>query len=415
MIKHLAKWAVLFLAGAAPALSQGAEFDWKLSGFGTLGAARSDSSQADYLRDLSQPRGVNDSLDGRLDSRLGLQVQGGFGTNLRGTLQVVSKYGYDGTFKPQITWAFLGWNPTQNLQIRMGRLGFDVFMNADSRDVGYSFLWVRPPVEYYGTLPISHLDGLDASQDLSIGRAGTLRLKVYGGFASEKLPVQGGQPLDLAGSRLAGVAAEWQAGDWRSRLAYAHLRLRHNLTSQIPDLQAGLRQFGLALTDPRLPQAAEALNLQDRTVQYYSGGISYEPGNLQAQAAAARFHSTAALYPDSWSGFISCGYRFGKVVPFAYWSRLVTDRPTLDLGALPLVPSPSAQALLGGIQAALGGNVNDQSTWSAGLRWDFASQASFKFQVDRIRAQDSAGMWRRVQPGWDGRGTLVSAVVDFVF
>jgi len=92
---------------------------------------------------------------------LGLQVQGRLGNSLRGTLQVVSKYGYDGTFKPQIGWAFLGWNPTQDLQIRVGRLGFDVFMNADSRDVGYSFLWVRPPTDYYGTLPISHLDGLE--------------------------------------------------------------------------------------------------------------------------------------------------------------------------------------------------------------------------------------------------------------
>lgn len=91
MIKPLIRWAVLFMAGAVPALAQEPEFEWKFSGFGTLGAAQGDTGDADYLRDLSQPRGIADTLDGRLDSRLGLQLQGRLGKSLRGTLQVVSK------------------------------------------------------------------------------------------------------------------------------------------------------------------------------------------------------------------------------------------------------------------------------------------------------------------------------------
>ncbi|HJV89267.1 MAG TPA: hypothetical protein VJ623_03095, partial [Holophagaceae bacterium] len=52
---------LLLLSGAA--LAQDAPPSFTLRGFGTLGAVRSDTDQAEYIRDVSQPKGATRSPD----------------------------------------------------------------------------------------------------------------------------------------------------------------------------------------------------------------------------------------------------------------------------------------------------------------------------------------------------------------
>ena len=64
-------------------------------------------------------------------------------------VQAISRYDQHRTFRPQVAWAFVKYEPTPNLSLRAGRLGTEFFMMADSRWVGYSFLTVRPPGDYF--------------------------------------------------------------------------------------------------------------------------------------------------------------------------------------------------------------------------------------------------------------------------
>lgn len=404
----------LALGGSAGA-AQEVQAPWTFAGFGTLGAARSSTSDAQYLRDLTQKQGVDGATTLRLDSRLGLQVTGPLSDTLRFTAQVVGKYDYTGEFKPDLTWGLLAWTPTPEVQIRTGRLGWDVFMDADSRDVGYSYLWVRPPVEFFGGLPVSHLDGLDASRSFSLASGLTFRLKGYAGWASGKVPVGGDDPLNLNGSRLVGLLGEAASGSWRARLGYAQFRPRHDFPQGIADVRQGLRQFSLALGDPRLAASADLMVFDHKVFHYTSGAISYEEDHLQVQGAVARYRTDSVMSPDSWSGFVSLGYRLGPVVPYAVWSRVVSRHPALELGALPMVPLPQAQGLVQVVDAIMRASRNDQYTCTLGLRWNLAEKACLKAQVDYARAHDSSGLWTRLQPGWDGRATIASLALDFVF
>ena len=45
-----------------------------IKGFGTLGLARSDSDTAEFVRDLSQPRGLTKDWSSKIDSLVGLQA-----------------------------------------------------------------------------------------------------------------------------------------------------------------------------------------------------------------------------------------------------------------------------------------------------------------------------------------------------
>ena len=386
-----------------------------LSGFGTLGLARSNTNDAAFILDMSQPKGVTRGVNATLDSRLGIQLTHPLGETLRGTLQAVSKYQYDGTFRPNITWAFLGWNPVPNILIRAGRTEADVFMNSESRDVGYAFLWIRIPTEYLGAIPSPSLDGLDVADTFSLGSQSVLRVKVILGMSNGTLPLPADTYINLNGGKTFGIVSELQDGPWRGRLAYTQFHPERDFP-QVPAVQAGLDQYATALRDPGLAETAASLSLSSSIFRWYCGAFSYEQGAIQAMAGLNRLTTgNLAMSPDNWTGMLSMGYRLGTLVPYGTWSRIVSSRPPLYTGALPLLGTPAAQALTQGIGQLAAGYKYDQYSLASGLRWDFAAKAAFKFQVDWIHTHNGPSLMADPQPGWTGRATLLSAVVDFLF
>jgi hypothetical protein len=398
--------------------AQGPQLDdrFKLRGFGTLGLIWNRSGQAGFIRDVSQPDGARQHLDGRIDSRLGLQGDAKWSETLAATLQVVSKYRYDGTFMPDLSWAFVGWSPRPNLEFRGGRLGVETLMDADSRDVGSSFLWVRPPVECFGDIPVSRLDGVDLAGTVPVGGQASLRLKAFFGLTSERLPLPDGTDLNLDRDRIGGLILEAQGGVWRTRFTYARFKVRGDFPPPFLALQTGLQAFAVQLKEPQLSQTAAALRFSGGTLQWLSVGVAGEPGPIRVQAMVLRKLSDRIVLPPSWAGFASLGYRLGSLEPYAVWSRIASQGPAApDLGTLPGNPAPRAVALVEGIDQLLASNDNTQSTMAAGVRWDFLAKADLKFQVDRIAVTRASSFWINPQPGWDGRALVVSAVLDFVF
>jgi len=388
----------------------------KVSGFGTLGLAWNSAGDAEFLRNNSQPGGATRHPDGRIDTRLGLQLDERLSDTVQATLQVVSKYRYDRTFTPDVSWAFLGWNPHPEWRARLGRLGVELLMNADSQDVGYSYLWVRPPVEDFGLIPLTRIDGADLTAMLPLGPRATLRLKAYYGATSEKEPLDGEGTLDFRGDRLGGLIAEVQTDAWRVRLAYARFTPRRDFTSPIADLEAGLEAYAAGLSDPGLAQAAGALSFSRGTLQWFMAGLCWEEGPFQSQAMLTRLDSDRLAMPSNWAGSLSLGYRLGRVVPYGLWARVCSKQAALpDLSGLAGSGDPAAQALAQDFVLFVQSDTASQSTVAAGLRWDFRSRMDCKLQVDRVQGRNPDALWDRIQPGWNGRATVISAALDFVF
>jgi len=402
---------LLFLGWPAGAQEQ-PESRFRFGGFGTLGLAWNSTDQAAFIRDVSQPRGATRTPDGRVDSRLGLQGDAQLTGTLQATLQVVSKYRYDATYTPDITWAFLGWSPQPEYRFRFGRLGVESFMNSDSRDVGYTYLLVRPPMEVFGVVPVTRLDGLDGTGTFAAGADSTLRFKAFFGQASEKMPLAAAGTatvLDLAGDRVQGLIAELQTGSWRARLGYAGLQIRTGFPAAVTNLQNGLETFARLSGNPQLVQTADALDFTGGTLGSYTAGLAWDDNPVQGQAMLACFRSDRDMLPRGWAGYVSAGYRLGKVVPYGLWSRVASEsRPGLYLQGLP--PAVAAQ-----IRTLVDTFASSQSTAAAGFRWDFLAQADCKVQVERVQGSLPTRLWAQPQPGWDGRATVVSAVLDFVF
>ncbi len=405
---------ILGILGAAclagPAAAQGGaqvtdEAAWALHGFGTLALARSSSPGADFVRDLSQPAGLSGNhWSGRTDTVLGLQASWRPNPDWEAVGQAVSRYRYDGTFRPELIWGFLKWTPTPRVELRGGRLGTDFFMLSDSRLVGYSFVMVRPPVEYFGTLPFSSIDGADAVFAMPAD-GGVLRFKLFAGRSREKAPL-GDRQWDLDGSLLRGGHVDYQTGQWHWRAGYASVRLAHDLPLEpLPD---ALRAVGATA-------AADALSLQGRTSRFTSAGVVYEPGPWRLQLMVNDTRHDGVVFQNSRSGYALAGYRLDRVTPFVGYAWTRSTPKSLDTG-IPAGAAPALDALNAAVARVLADSRSHQHTVSLGVRWDFSDRADFKLQFDAVRgASDSIFLTRRDTPGWTGRTNVLTAVIDFVF
>jgi len=401
--------AASLLLGAAPAMAGESapptEEHFRFSGFGTLGLTRSDSHQAGFVRDLTQPDGSAGQWTGKLDSLLGLQASWQFTPQLEAVVQGVSRYHYDHSFNPELMWAYVRYEPSPYLSLRLGRLGTDFYLYADSRQVGYSYLTVRPNPDYFVALPFSHVDGGDAEVTLPVG-PGVARVKVFAGRLDEKLALAD-RTWNLAGSSMWGSHLTLSHGPWTARLGRSYLRFAKDLPiAPLPDLLNATRV-------PAAQAAAEALGAAGKSARFDSLGVVYDQGPLLVQFMLSHAHQDSAIFQSWWASYVQAGYRLGDFTPYAGYSRIYSTPHPVATG-LPNVPPLS---LLNRATAATQADSRaNQSTVNLGLRWDFARNMDLKVQVDAIRGHaDSLFPVRGERSGWNGHTNVFTLTYDFVF
>lgn len=154
------------------------------SGFGTFGLVHSSEDRADFTDNSRfQPNGAGYThpWSSDVDSRIGAQVTASFTPQLSAVVQVIAEQNYDNTYKPHVEWANIKYRVTPNFSLRAGRTVLSSFLFSDTRKVGYTIAWVRPPVDLYGLVPITGSDGMDARYEFQAGDAVNTVVGSYGG------------------------------------------------------------------------------------------------------------------------------------------------------------------------------------------------------------------------------------------
>ena len=136
----------------------------------------------------------------------------------RDVVQGMAKYRHDRSYNPEIAWAYLNYEPTPRISLRLGRLGTEFFMMADSRWVGYSYLTVRPPGDYFWYLPFYSIHGGDLAYTHAVGD-GMVRLKGFYGLSNGHIPLAD-QQWEIKGSPMTGVSVEYQLAAWQVRAGW---------------------------------------------------------------------------------------------------------------------------------------------------------------------------------------------------
>ncbi len=372
--------------------------DLTIRAFGTLGMARSSSDTAEYVRDLSQPSGLTRQWSGKIDSVLGVQANLALSDSTEAVIQALSRYRYDGSYDPEIAWAFISHEFSPDLKLRVGRLGTEFYMLSDSRLIGYSNLTVRPSPDFFAPLVFSYHDGFDVSGSVPV-MSGLLRGKFFLGRSPETSPFYGDITWNLKGTRLMGGYLDYFEGPWQVRIGQTHVRFSKH---EIP-LDA------LANPVPVLSLAPE-LSTVGTTARFSSAGVIYDQGALRLQGMYGRIQHETKSYDDSWSAFGLASYRIGSVTPYVGYATVKSSRRSLEQ---PLPPILGLDALIDGIRSI---PHMDHHTVTLGARWDFHSNMALKAQLDLLRGSpDSRLQFRGTNGAWEGDMRVMSIALDFAF
>jgi hypothetical protein len=406
--------AIVLIAVPFCAVGNGAEPGsdspvFSFSGFGTVGETHSSEDNADFPAGVFHPNGAGHSRSWspEVDSLIGGQVAARITPELSVVVQVIAEQNFDGTYRPHVEWAYAKYQFTPDFSVRLGRMELPTFLFSDTRKVGYTLPWVRPPVEVYSLLPITASDGGSFSYRMN---SGDLINTTQGSYVQSDTP----EPDNRGTANARNSINFSNTTEYKSltfRVSYQHALLT---IASLDGFFDTFRMFG-----PQGIAIADRYTSDSKPVVTEVVGASYDPGHwfLISEWAHARLNS---FLGENTGWYASGGYRTGQFTPYvtyAHESAVTNSDPGLTLAGLPPALAGFAAGLNAGLNALLQ-SIPAQRTVSLGARWDFARNLDLKLQFDHTRiGADSDGTLINIQPGFQPGGTvnLFTATVDFVF
>ncbi|RZI84215.1 MAG: hypothetical protein EOP38_09845 [Rubrivivax sp.] len=378
--------AAFAIAGVL-ALTQAAWADdvtYRFSGFGTLGVAKTDQDGTEFRQNVDQYNGADKSLDLGVDSRIALQGTAAY-KDFAFTGQLLGNRRLGEEFKVGFEWIYAQYTGVPGLDLKLGRVALPAFLVSDSRRVGYAVPWLRVPTLVYAMMPLSNVDGGQATYRHSIGSA-ILSGQVTSGnaktkFGSTQAGVNLGPPFgvvypnsdtDIQTRDILAFNAMLEWGDWTARLSQVKGDVNFAATATLP--------FG---------QVTRVLFFEDT---FQEAGLQYDNGQVVVVAEYVKRKTDPMVQTaDAW--YVGGGYRFGSVMPYAVVSRYKT-KEQLDTPVLP----PDATGL------------------ALGVRWDLAANLALKGEWAQYKNSGPYAFTNAATPDVANKKiNVLSVALDFVF
>ena len=389
--------AAAWLPAQAGTLGDG---NLSISGFGTLGAAKTNTDEVKFVR-YNQQSGVGDSPRLGLDTNLGLQATYTMTPQLSATVQVLTRKTTSEQFTTELTWGFLKYKLNDETSVRVGRTIIPAFLISDYQNVGYANTMMRPPVELYGQEPLENVDGADINWQHAFGDTNVTAQAFVGKSSGKLFVAAGGGNVTHYDAPAWGLAVSAEHGPFTVRAAHMRAKIEVNDFTLLNNLTDTLTRFGFS-------QLANDMTTKGgKHMSFTSVGMTMDWQNIVAQAEYAQRRAQDATYiPQSNSWYAMAGYRFGKVLP--YYAHAHTN------GAEQKIKAPALPAALA-VPVAQFLTAPAQSTDLVGLRWDFAKSLALKVQYDRVKPTAKSGTLVYGPAVYTKKVNVIAAGVDFVF
>ena len=159
----LMHWAVVVIC-ASPLASHA--FETRLNGFISVGAGMTLQEDQTFITDPVNFGSYDNELSIKPDTMVAIQSLSKVNDRLSATAQLV---GYAGSeFNVKFEWAYVNYELFDTVDLKVGRIRMPLFNYSSSLDLGYSYAWVRPPVEVYNVF-LTGLEGISTDFDFSLG------------------------------------------------------------------------------------------------------------------------------------------------------------------------------------------------------------------------------------------------------
>ena len=374
-----------------------------VSGFGTLGMARSDSDKAQFVR-YNQAEGVAETAKVGLDSNLGLQAAYKFSDMVSLTGQVLTRKNTSTSFTTDLTWAFVKVKVNDELNVRVGRVGLPTFLISDYQNVGYANTLMRPPIEMYGQAPIETGDGVDVNYQHAFD-SWNFTAQGMSGVSRGKLFLPSTATVATYRAPVLGLALAAEAGPVTLRFSHLQAKMTSNDITPINGLVATLKSAGFgALGD-------DITLVTGKKITFTALGLTADWHNIVVQGEYGQRRAKDHVYiPDTDSWYAMAGYRIRSVLPYYSHADFKGAGSSVTLPA----NFPAAGALSTAVRGVLAASA--QSSDTLGVRWDFAPSVALKVQADRVRPKAKTGaLIFGPAAGLSDTVTVVGATLDFVF
>jgi hypothetical protein len=424
MLGSFALWCVTCLCGSPSYAGEedaghgasGSSSFWsehfELSVFGTLGVVRGGDDQLTFRRDWSSPGVTPHEWEWKADSLLGLQLDARLTENLEAAAQIVLKDRVDDQLEKSLEMAFLRYRLTPSLTLRGGRVGVDMFMLSEFRNIGFAYLWARPVNEFYNPVAFAYTDGADVSYSRYIGE-GVLQTRIFGGKMDNVLTLGLGE-VELGLAPVWGVNLSYEWRGWKTRLSYADTKIRDNI-EPVMELRNALGNVDPALW-PGVDERAALLESEGDHVRYYSVGLSYDSSTWTVLAEACHIDSEFHGFRSLSSGYASVGRHIGPVTLYTVYALAKTQEDAISVPE-PQVPAPALMQLHAAAEDYFQRNLIDQRTLSFGARWDIWANWALKIQWDHAWVDAfGGGLWMQQSILYEDREIdIFSANLNFAF
>lgn len=387
----------LLLLALAPAMAQ----DLSVSGYGTLGFARSD-------RPFTYQRFIDDGGTWQRDTVLGVQGDLRLTPQWSATLQMKLAPALDSddawALKP--AWAFVAWRPANDWLVRAGRMRVPLYLHSESLDVGVSYDLARLPAEMYSIVPSSDFNGASVARSWTVG-SGELSADAYAGrvgttarfWFRDGLPPAWPQGAGFEDVTVAsrGLVLTWRAPEstWRaglhrtstSRNSGKSLAVRYPFVDlQIPNLPGvGYYQVDGAMPGPGIEQTGSVRN----TMLTVGFDQTLAPGwRLSGEYARMRQRGSE-LGSESDGGYLALLRNVDRFTPYVSVSRIRSTDTVLGwqrklTGTQLPAFLPGADMVNAAMRAAgESGYAIDQRSWALGTSYAIDGRQKLKIEYQR--------------------------------
>lgn len=391
---------------------------FKISGFATLGLTQGGDEILGHRRNAVQDGNFDGDWSFKTDSLLGVQLDTKFTNEFNGAIQLVARERAEQSISDSIEWAYLRYRLNPKFTARVGRIGIDVFMLSEYRNVGFAYLWARPPSEFYVPFAFDYFEGADITF-VSPLSSGTLSAKLFLGATENKFEFEG-EAREFSLNNGIGGNIVWENDNWKTQFGILRVDLDNNVNKAFgTDLMSeGLNNFA-QIGWHEATEIADEITANGERITYYSLGISYNKNPWVIQAEANYYDIGYSVIKSYRGEYLSLGHRFQDVTLFTLLSQGSPTEPRYDAPPVPgiLASIPEVIQLQESVQTLFDTAFADQKTFGFGARWNIRHDLALKLQWERTKVEARGSLlWKTKEvPTEDREIDTISVNLNYIF
>jgi len=371
---NLLSAAIVAVLASTPA--QAIQFD----GFMTAGASKivtiEDADKGNiYIGGLGD-RGITEDLTFEKDTRFGLQISSDVSDNMSVVAQLLGR-GDKGNFNAIVEWAYIDYEFHETTSLHVGKIKQPVYLVNDYVEVGYAYPWIRPPQEVYLlNNPLNTVNGIELLMQFSVG-PGTLSFQPYIGSNRDDIPNGGGAYFEA--ENIYGIDIKYSGRGYAVHAS--NFQCDVNVFGN--DFQQSAELLG--------PGAEVTVSLggSQGDCNVTAAGFNLDLANVVAYAEWTQRTTDETLsraFGDTEAYYATIGYRFGKWLPHLTFASIDGEASLVGVNADRMGLDGAAQIKDSGgnIVGSLNFPVPQQTSITAGLRYEVNDSAALKFEYQVV-------------------------------